>query len=386
MSGKRKKSRKPRSRRGKPSPELTQEQRIIKARELLGAGKYREAIAAFKALLKDERRDDWLDALAEAYAGRAHALAAKGMIKEAIVMWRNRAENCNRSPAEPVLLALLFQDAQVDAARQLIREHLPYLHEAGHLPRVRELCAAQALAGHSALLDLFPEDDPVRRDYPIALAALEAYCQRRDEAPQQALRALPFRSPFRDFRQLLKVLLLCETEPDTAHALLSRVAASSPFHTLARAIRAGLMPAAEYLQQFGRMAKAERHLSAALRGIPEQQLAAAHELAQLGDAPEPAKVLRFLLRHRETLGDSFVGESARRILVHYPGGEGVYAQSLGRLSSFDRLRIDALRAETARQHPFEVANAWHDVCRLIDRPDLEPGTQDAHLLATLLRR
>ncbi len=386
MTVKRKKSRKSRSRRGKPSPDLTLEQRTTQARELLGSGKYREAIAAFKALLRDERRDDWSEALAEAFVGRARALAAKGMIKEAIVMWRNRAETCNRSLAEPDFLALLFQNAQFDEARRLIREHLPVLDETGNLPRVRELCAAQLLAGQIGLLDVFPEYDPLRRDYPSALTALEAYCQQRDDAVQPALRALPFRSPFRDFRQLVKALALRETDVSTANTLLSRVDASSPFHSLARAIAASLMPAPDYLRQFGHMGKAERRLSAALRGIPEQQLGTVHELQQLGDTPESEKLLRFLLRHRETLGDGFVSESAKRLLVHFPRLEGLYVRSLGRMSTFDQLRIEALRVEAARQHPCEEADAWHDVCLVIDRPDLQPGAEDAMLLATVLRR
>src|SRR5258706_13050594 len=60
----------------------------------LGASHYKEAIEHFKELLKRERRAVWLDGLAAAYAGRAEQLAAKGMVKEALALWRTRSDAC----------------------------------------------------------------------------------------------------------------------------------------------------------------------------------------------------------------------------------------------------------------------------------------------------
>ena len=49
-----------------------------KARADLDSHHYRDAISGFKELLKVEPRPDWLVALADAYAGRARELSAKG--------------------------------------------------------------------------------------------------------------------------------------------------------------------------------------------------------------------------------------------------------------------------------------------------------------------
>ena len=59
-------------------------------------------------------------------------------------------------------------------------------------------------------------------------------------------------------------------------------------------------------------------------------------------------------------------DSAKRILVHYPRLEGLYARSLGRLSTFDRLRIEALRVEAAGQYPDEVADAFGGRLAVVD--------------------
>ncbi len=62
-----------------------------RAEAALTAGRFREAIELYKDLLKRERRAEWVAALADSYAGRAEELANKGMLPEALVVWRNRA-------------------------------------------------------------------------------------------------------------------------------------------------------------------------------------------------------------------------------------------------------------------------------------------------------
>ena len=59
----------------------------------LNAGQYKEAIDLFKTLLKRANNADWRKALAQCYLQRTLAFATKGMIKEALVLWENYAQN-----------------------------------------------------------------------------------------------------------------------------------------------------------------------------------------------------------------------------------------------------------------------------------------------------
>ena len=59
----------------------------------LNAGQYKEAIDLYKSLLKRANNADWREALAQCYLQRAQAFAAKGMVKEALVLWENYAQN-----------------------------------------------------------------------------------------------------------------------------------------------------------------------------------------------------------------------------------------------------------------------------------------------------
>src|SRR5450755_1509238 len=86
------------------------------AEAALGASRYKDAIEQFKELLKRERRSDWLEGLAAAYAGRAEQLAAKGMVKEALALWRTRAEMCGAPLFEGPYVGWLLQAGETDQA------------------------------------------------------------------------------------------------------------------------------------------------------------------------------------------------------------------------------------------------------------------------------
>lgn len=125
MSRRRKKARRARVDGRRSTVDATPGELEARGREALEAGRHRDAIAAFKELVRREPHPDWVEALAQAYSGRARGLADKGMFKEAIAMLRIRAESCGRTPADLLYLDLLFQTGQIEAAVELIRAHRP---------------------------------------------------------------------------------------------------------------------------------------------------------------------------------------------------------------------------------------------------------------------
>src|ERR1700674_4977290 len=54
-----------------------------RAAQAMRLGEFKHAIDLFRRLVKQDGRPEWRDALADAYAGRARILAAKGMFEEA---------------------------------------------------------------------------------------------------------------------------------------------------------------------------------------------------------------------------------------------------------------------------------------------------------------
>jgi len=355
------------------------------ATDLLENQRYKEAIAAFKDLLHRERRQPWLTALSKAYAGRAEELAGKGMIKEALAIWRGRSELCGTPLVEPAYIELLIQAGQIDTAIGVLKEHPDEPEIQRYLPGLRALAAAQALAGRDAVLDFFPGDDPVVRDFPAALAALQAYCQSDDGAVETHLKAIPFRSPYRDLRQILKALLRFDTDEAGAERSLARIDSGSPFSGICNAMRAARLPNPEFMRRCGELNPAERRFATALRGWAPQQVKRVLELRQLGDQPRPDALMRFLLRHREPLGQDWVRETAMRLLVHQPGEKGHYNRAFGKMSEFHRHRIQALHLEEYGDAPDEIFNTWREAYLALNQPTGSPDT-DSELTGAMLLR
>ncbi|MGH8625691.1 MAG: hypothetical protein ACREYC_10620 [Gammaproteobacteria bacterium] len=132
MSRKRTRARKGRLTQEARHADFSLEALAQKAQTELAAGHHREAIARYKDLLKRERRSQWVAELASAYQGRAAALSAKGMVKEALIIWQNRAEFCACPLAEPFYFRLLLHNHQVQEAIALFREHQAWLEQQGY--------------------------------------------------------------------------------------------------------------------------------------------------------------------------------------------------------------------------------------------------------------
>jgi len=215
--------------RNQPPAVLLQE-----AEALVAKGNYRDAIERYKTLIKHEPRPEWLTALAQVYLQRGHELAAKSMHKEAAVMWENRAATCGDSSEQATYLEWLLKAGRYGRAVGLYQENEAALSQtAKNLP---------ALFGALALSDKAPE---LRQELakhpawaaPLALAdsALTAYCEGASaEALENLLKQIPFRSPFRDLRTLLKALVLLESNPAEATRLAASIPQDSPYADLAR--------------------------------------------------------------------------------------------------------------------------------------------------------
>ena len=267
----------------------------------LAKGRYREAIEAYKKLLKQERRPEWLDGLADAYTGRAQALADKAMRREAITLWQNRAELCGKP---------LWEGPYADwmIAEGKLTEVLAYLSRchAGSAPKetlatLEAQLAPALLAADPSCLARLPEDTPLVRHHASALAALTAFGEADTAAFDAALAAIPFRSPYRDLRPLLKAMRQLETDLSAARAAIARMPADGPFERLAAPVRVAALPAETQLATWAKLSPTQQRAAAELMGVPAAQLPLLQALAAAGSAAEPTALFDLLIRHARLL-------------------------------------------------------------------------------------
>jgi len=327
------------------------------AEATLGASHYKDAIEQFKELLKRERRGDWLQGLAAAYAGRAEQLAAKGMVKEALALWRTRSESCGVPLLAGPYVAWLLQSGQVEQALRLLPavETLP--------PETQGLAqtqlAAAVLVAPDALLTALPADSPMRHHRAAARAALAACAEANPNAQEAALQAISFRSPYRDLRPLLKALAMQASDPPSAAAALARVTQNGPFEPLRKVLQVCLMPGTGWLAGMRQLDEAGRTLVLDLKGCPRAQRPLVLDLVSRSaeTAPTSFDFFNLVLRQRREIGESTARRLCQRLLPHAPQRMDAFRAAFSPLTVAEQERTLALAAEL-KQRPDLAEDHW----------------------------
>ena len=113
--------------------------------DALRHGRFKDATEIFKQLLRQDPRPEWKQRLADAYAGRARALAEKGMFKEAAIVLENTL-GPGGITREPLLyLSCLIRQNQIQKARRVALADMATL-PAAEAARLAEGAAALSLA------------------------------------------------------------------------------------------------------------------------------------------------------------------------------------------------------------------------------------------------
>lgn len=341
----------------------------VRARQALDANRHREAIELYKELLKQEQRPEWVDGLAASYAGRAGELAAKGMLPEALVVWRNRSSLCGKPLAEGPYVDWLLRVGEFDAALRL----LTTVQDAAAGSDLETRLAAVALTAPDSALAPLAAEHPLRRHRPAALAALAACCRGDQADLDEQLRAIPFRSPYRDLRFILKSLLLVVDDLAQAGDLIARVAADGPFERLAAVVRAAVLPGNGWLLAIRDLDDVSRRLLLDLKGCPENRVALlleVAELARVGASPAPAKVVDLLLRRSRGLPAS-AAWLCRRLLPFADKRIADYRNAFGALAEAERECLLARGSEIHNQGHAGEAH-WLNAARLLSEPEAAP--------------
>jgi len=364
-----------------------------RAAEALQQGRFKEAVELFKPLVRQEPRPEWKEALADAYGGRARALAAKGMFKEAAMVLENTL-----TPAgllrDPHLYAtcLIREGQQPKAAAYLLHCVASGALPAGQQAALEELTAALLVA-----VPLLPA--PARPDLPeaarwreLAAASREALAAWVDGTPAEEmdrhLERISLRSAFRPIRLLLKSLTTLPSAPERTRRLLETIGPGSPFFPFRQAAEAAVRAGPAFdADAWQRLTPAQQAFSAETGGL---QAAAVQSLDRLSRAARggPAALFSWLLKQADLPQDE-VRSACLNLLPQVPDRVPQFEKSFGPLPPLQRHRVQALAAE-ARGDWGAAERSWSRAAQLAgageDRTSrLSSGVIYRHLahLATL---
>jgi tetratricopeptide (TPR) repeat protein len=327
--------------------------------EAIRLGRFKEAMELFKQLARQDPQPQWRERLADAYAGRARALAGKAMFKEAAIVLENTmtAEGIVREPT--LYLTCLIRERQYQKAAKVARKYLLADPGAADADRVGELAAALSLTEPASTATAV--NAAATPPYFAARAALDAWSQGKPAAEIDALLSgLSLRSSYGPWRLILKSLAGLHGEPEKARALLGRIPPSSVFTPIRAAAEVALVAdATVVLNRWSGLSGAQRRFVAEVRGLPS---AAADLLGQIIDAERrgPDALFAMLIRPGLALPAAALRAACLDLLPANPGSISQFERRFGPLSPLERHRTLALAAE-ARGNGRQAKEHWDRV-------------------------
>lgn len=315
------------------------------AQALLNAGKYKEAIELYKKLLQDSDNPEWRRQLAHCYLERAVAFAAKAMYKEALVLWENY-----RQHAQPpyrhydLYLTWLLQSnnpAKIHASlKQLSAQQLDK-----EFPSLAAWLGLLVISKHPELQSDLPRDSVFMAHLNSVQTALQAYHENNPAAVDEALKLLPYRSAFRDFRTLLKAVMTAPTAPAEAQALLAKIPLDSPYAQASALLLACGLNGAARARAMMRFNAQQRRLAGGISGLSKQQF---DMIEQLSKQPEPMPdkmQFNLVIQYQDLFGLTLTQRFCSAMLTRYPAGQRDFSKAFGRGDKFEQNRLQALRYE-----------------------------------------
>jgi cellulose synthase operon protein C len=326
-----------------------------KASEAMRFGDFKEAIELLKRLVKQDAQPRWRDMLADAYAGRARSLAARGMFDEAETALSKTAA-ADGTVREPLLyVQCLAKRGQLGKAFQ----HAVKYIGADRVPAataapMAELTAALWLVAPVRVEAQADPSSELGRWTQYAAAAQQSLAAWVEGKPAQEIEPLlsriPMRSAFRPLRLILKSLITAPTDPARARQLLDGIAPHSPFACWRDAVATALpAEAQERSIDASPPSRAQCLFAAEVKGLPanQSQLLVEFVKAERGGA---AALMSFLTSHAAALPAIDAKSACFGLLPRVPDRLRQVESTFGALPEFDRARILALAAE--------VANNW----------------------------
>jgi len=337
-----------------------------RAAEALRQERFKEAVELFKQLVRQDPRPEWREALADAYGGRARALAGKGMFKEAAMVLENTL-----TPAgllrEPSLYAtcLIREGQQPKAAAYLLHCVASGAVPAGHQAAFEALTAALLVTVPVLPAPARPEPPEAARWRELAAASRAALAAWVDGASpdemDRHLKRISLRSAFRPVRLLLQSLTTLPPDPERTARRLETIEPASPFFPFRQAVEAAVRagPGLD-ADAWHRLTPIQQAFAAETGGL---QAVAVQSLGRLSTASRggPAALFAWLLKQADLPQDE-VRSACLNLLTQIPDRVPQFETRFGPLPKLERHRIQALAAE-ARGDWRAVERSWSLVAR-----------------------
>ena len=276
---------------------------------------------------------------------KSPAFAAKGMVKEALVLWENYAQNAEPPhEARDHYISWLLQTNDMAKVKtclgQLTAQQLDE-----HYPELASLLGLLIITGKFSCQDVLPKDSVFMMHLGIVQEALSAYRNNKLEDIEPVLKKLPFRSAFRDFRTLIKAALLIPESVEQAQLLLAKIPADSPYQQAGALLLAITHKGAALVNDLLQFSPPQVKIIEAAKNLNKKQIELLGVLTNQKDRLSDKAKFNLAMQYQALFGQDFAQRYCRAALATYPAGQRDFIKHFGALNDFEAWRLKALLCE-----------------------------------------
>lgn len=203
------------------------------------------------------------------------------------------------------------------------------------------------------------------KHYELAQQAFHDFITGNNESSLLALKELPYRSAFRDFRKILKTAIDLKLTPDSAIAQLEKIPADSPYYTMAQLLELFPLTGSQLVAKLLTFSSEQIDLISRLFGFSDQQRQLLHAL-RYQTAQDMTESYKFdlALQFRDLFGEDLVQKYCRSALTKYPIGLDDFSTVFDKFDEFDLHRLQALALERDHQ---DSEFHWRQCIKILSR-------------------
>lgn len=361
-----------------PIPSTTDNSLEQQALSYLNSGKYKEAIGLYKKLWLDSDNDKWRQQLAYCYLQRALAFAARGMFKEALVLWDSYTQH-TVLPYETYdhYISWVIQANNQDKTK-LCLEQLSTEQLDKQYPKLAVLLGFLSITDHPEFQQYLPQDSVFISHLELVQTALLAYQNNKLGDVNEALKQLPYRSAFRDFRSLLNAFIVKSSSTEQARALLAKISPYSPYSQAASLIFSTTWERSELVQEVLPFNHKQQRIVAEIKGLNKKQFKFIEHLTRHDECLSDKMKFNLAIQFQSLCEPEIVQHFCQALLATYPAGRRDFNKHFAAINKFEENRFKALIFER-NQNYCDAEYHWR-VCVTLIKEEADNGLRIALIL------
>ena len=351
----------------------------------LTATKYKEAIRLFKKLLQTSDNDEWRKKLAYCYIQRAIGFAAKGMYKEAVVLWENHVQYVQAPyDAHDQYITWLLQ-ANNQAHIQTCLGQLSAQQLDKQYPALAAILGLLMITEHPEFVQYLPQDSALVAHFKIVQAALQAYQNNDTDKLNETLKLIPYRSAYRDFRIVLNAVLAIPGSLGHAQSVLTKIPANSPYTQTAKILLSCTKEGSDLVQELVHFNHQQRSVIGEIKGMNKNQLAFIEHYCRLHDNLSDKAQFNMAIQYQDLLGVKIAQSFCQAKLASYPAGNKDFIKHFGEPDEFEENRVKALLCEQDN-NLYDAEYYWKQCISMLDNDAVDNSLRCAMILQRMAAR